>query len=119
MGSHSPFRTRRAGPRTHGRGTRLPAAALLEFRWGPDTLRLEVAARGTGRTLTLLHTFGEHGKAARDAAGWHVCLDALASHLDGNPRRRRACWAQVDPGYVSSFGPEASATGVPAGHQPG
>ncbi len=42
--------------------------ALLEFRWGPDTLRLEVAARDTGCTLTLLHTFGEHGKAARDAA---------------------------------------------------
>ena len=93
--------------------------ALLEFRWGPDTLRLEVAARDTGCTLTLLHTFGELGKAARDAAGWHVCLDALACHLDGNTAPPASLWAEVHPGYVSSFGPEASAAGVPAGYQPG
>jgi uncharacterized protein YndB with AHSA1/START domain len=93
--------------------------ALLEFRWGPDTLRLEVAARDTGCTLTLLHTFDEHGKAARDAAGWHVCLDALARHLDGNTAPPASLWGEVHPGYVSSFGPEASAAGVPAGYEPG
>lgn len=93
--------------------------ALLEFRWGPDTLRLEVVARGSGCTLTLLHTFDEHGKAARDAAGWHVCLDALARHLDGNSEPPASLWGEVHPGYVSSFGPEASAAGVPAGYEPG
>ena len=57
--------------------------SMLEFSWGPDVLRLEIEPRGAGCTLTLLDTFDELGKAARDAAGWHVCLDLLAAHLDG------------------------------------
>src|SRR5215472_3756893 len=56
---------------------------LLEFSWGPDTIRLELAATGGGCTLTLTDTIGEVGKAARDAAGWHVCLDRLEAALDG------------------------------------
>jgi uncharacterized protein YndB with AHSA1/START domain len=92
---------------------------LLEFRWGPDVLRLEITARGAGCTLTLLDTFDELGKAARDAAGWHVCLESLATHLDGTPGPPRNLWAEVHPGYVSSFGPEASVVGVPAGYEPG
>jgi len=91
---------------------------MLEFRWGPDTLRLEVAAREKGCTLTLLHTFDELGKAARDAAGWHVCVEALARHLDGDGAPSANLWAEVHPGYASSFGPEASAAGVPPGYQP-
>lgn len=93
--------------------------SLLEFRWGPDVLRLEITARGAGCTLTLLDTFGELGKAARDAAGWHVCLEALASHLDAAPGPPRNRWAEVHDGYVSSLGPETSAIGVPAGYEPG
>jgi hypothetical protein len=27
-------------------------------------------------------------------------------------------WTKVHPGYMSSFGPDASAIGVPAGYQP-
>ena len=92
--------------------------ALLEFRWGPDTLRLEVEARDTGCTLTLLHTFDELGKAARDAAGWHVCLETLARDLDGASAPPASLWGQVHPGYVSSFGPEASSAGVPHGYEP-
>ena len=30
-----------------------------------------------------LDTFAEQGRAARDAAGWHVCLDTLDEHLSG------------------------------------
>jgi uncharacterized protein YndB with AHSA1/START domain len=93
--------------------------ALLEFRWGPDTLRMEVAGRDQGCTLTLLHTFDELGKASRDAAGWHVCLDTLARYLEGTEAPPAELWSEVHPGYVSSFGPEASAIGVPAGYEPG
>jgi uncharacterized protein YndB with AHSA1/START domain len=91
--------------------------SLLEFRWGTDVLRLEVAEREGGCTLTLLDTFDEQGKAARDAAGWHECLDRLGAHLDGQdaswPAGER--WEQVHPRYVARFGPAGSSIGPPAG----
>jgi hypothetical protein len=42
---------------------------MLEFLWGTDLIRLEITPEHEGRTLTLLDTFDEQGKAARDAAG--------------------------------------------------
>jgi uncharacterized protein YndB with AHSA1/START domain len=90
--------------------------SLLEFSWGPDVLRLELQAHGAGTTLTLLDTFEELGKAARDAAGWHVCLDLLAVHLDGTGTAVR--WTEVHPEYVAAFGPDASSVGPPAGYEP-
>ena len=79
----------------HAHPAREPPS-LLEFRWGPDVIRLEIAARGEGEgcTLTLLDTFDELGKAARDAAGWHVCLEFLASHLDGTPEPPANMWTK-------------------------
>jgi uncharacterized protein YndB with AHSA1/START domain len=49
--------------------------SLLELRWGDDTLRFELKANGESTELELTVTFPEYGKAARDGAGWHVCLD--------------------------------------------
>jgi uncharacterized protein YndB with AHSA1/START domain len=89
---------------------------VLEYSWGPDVLRFEIEPARDGCTLTLADTFLEHGKAARDAAGWHVCLDALAAALDGarldgsTPQR----WRTVHPRYVAGFGPEASTQGPPS-----
>jgi uncharacterized protein YndB with AHSA1/START domain len=90
---------------------------MLELRWGPDVLRLEVEPDGDGTKLTLLDTIEELGKAARDGAGWHVCLDQLEAHLDGDtpawePSDR---WREVHPEYVEEFGPEAATIGPPAG----
>jgi hypothetical protein len=48
----------------------------MELRWGTDIVRLELRPIGEGTELTLLDTLDEHGKAARDGAGWHGCLDA-------------------------------------------
>ena len=53
--------------------------------------------------LTLINRFDEIGKAARDAAGWHACLDALLRRRWTRPRgdaARRAGWhaADVRPG---------------------
>jgi uncharacterized protein YndB with AHSA1/START domain len=89
--------------------------SVFEFRWGPDRIRFEVAGSGRSTSLTLLHAFDERGKAARDAAGWHVCLDALAAALDGGagPRARMSSWSDVHSGYVERFGPEASTVGPP------
>jgi uncharacterized protein YndB with AHSA1/START domain len=89
----------------------------LEFRWGTDILRFELEPTGAGCVLTLLDTIDEVGKAARDTAGWHVCIDKLELHLDGAtpPWTDGDRWSQLHPGYVAAFGPEASAIGPPEG----
>ena len=86
---------------------------LLEFTWGDDVLRFELRPDGTGTELTLFDTLDERGKAARDAAGWHVCLDKLGAHLDGGTAGTE--WSEVHPGYVERFGPGAATIGPPAG----
>ncbi len=55
------------------------------WNWGDegDHLRLELAPTGDGCVLTLIHILGSRDQAARDAAGWHVCVDALEGYLDG------------------------------------
>jgi hypothetical protein len=44
---------------------------------------------------------------ARDAAGWHVCLDNLAAHLEGE----EPAWQAVHPEYIERFGREAATIG--------
>lgn len=89
--------------------------SLLEFRWGSDVIRFEIVPGPHGCTFVLTDTFGEHGKAARDAAGWHTCLDFLAQHLQGTPPPWSSGerWSEVYPGYVAKFGPEAATLGPP------
>jgi hypothetical protein len=87
------------GPDFDGQVLACEPPSLLEFSWGPDVIRLEIARR---------------------AAGWHECLDLLVSHLDGGtpswkPGER---WAQLFSNYVAAFGPEASAIGPPPGFEP-
>ena len=104
------------GPDTEGEILVYDPPALLEYRWGTELLRFELAPDdGGGTQLTFLNTFDELGKAARDAAGWHACLDVMAHHLDGreppwNPMDR---WKEVHPVYVEEFGPEAATIGPP------
>ncbi len=89
----------------------------LEFTWGPDTIRLELEPEGEGTRLTLLDTLEAVGKAARDGAGWHVCLDNLVHHLDGTTPEATMSdrWRAVHPDYVSALGPEAATIGPPQG----
>ena len=89
---------------------------LVELTWGEDRLRIELRRDGDGTRLTLTDTFGELGKAARDAAGWHECLDRLAADLDRDSLTEWGeRWRQVHPAYVERFGPEAATVGPPAG----
>jgi uncharacterized protein YndB with AHSA1/START domain len=89
----------------------------MELQWeGDETLRLEVAPSGTGTVLTLINRFDEIGKAARDAAGWHACLDVLEAALSGTTVDANAVWLSVHPDYVERFGPEAATIGPPEGH---
>jgi uncharacterized protein YndB with AHSA1/START domain len=92
--------------------------SVMEFRWGPDLVRIELRPVAGGTELSLLDTLEERGKAARDGAGWHTCLDALQAALAGDDDEARAnmdMWAEVHPHYVESFGPEAATIGPPDG----
>lgn len=89
--------------------------SVLELRWGPDVVRLELRPTPEGTELTLLDTLEELGKAARDGAGWHTCLDALDAALDGaeDTREAMSAWNEVHPHYVENFGREAATIGPP------
>jgi uncharacterized protein YndB with AHSA1/START domain len=103
------------GPPIDGEMLACEAPTRLEFTWGDDVLRFDVRPDGDGSVLELVNTFDEHGKAARDAAGWHTCLDLLALRLDARaaPWTPAARWQAVHPAYVERFGPEAAAIGPP------
>jgi uncharacterized protein YndB with AHSA1/START domain len=89
--------------------------SVLEFKWGEDILRFELQPVEDGTLLTLYDTFDELGKAARDAAGWHVCLDLLEGHIKGEapPADRGGAWKGVHARYVEILGPEAATMGPP------
>ena len=91
---------------------------LLEFRWGTDVVRFELEPLDDdGTRLIFSDTMDEVGKAARDGAGWHVCLDELERHLDGETTGEAMSdqWRRVHAAYVDEFGPEAATIGPPAG----
>jgi uncharacterized protein YndB with AHSA1/START domain len=94
---------------------RFEPPSLLEFSWGPDTVRFELSPDGEGTVLSLIVGLEELGKAARDGAGWHTCLDALAKELAGEADRgsMSTLWREVHPNYVSSFGEDAATLGPP------
>lgn len=89
---------------------------VLEFFWGEDRLRFELEPTEQGTVLTLIDTVEELGKAARDAAGWHYCLDRLGFALAGTPREPDESWKELNDVYVERFGPAASTIGPPEGH---
>ena len=83
---------------------------LLELLWGADRLRIELEPHDDDTTtLTFADTFGQLGKAARDGAGWHVCLARLTAELDV------PAWQDVHGRYVERFGPAAATIGPPEG----
>ena len=92
---------------------------LMELQWGPDAIRIELEPHAEGTLLTLLDTLEAQGKAARDGAGWHVCLDSLRAHLAGRPaaHEETVAWREVHPHYLESFGPEAATIGPPEGFE--
>jgi uncharacterized protein YndB with AHSA1/START domain len=100
-----------------GEMLRFDPPRIVEVRWGDDVIRIELEPDGAHTVLTLLDTFGELGKAARDAAGWHECLDRLVADLAGrDPSECDGTWKAVNPLYVEKFGPDASTVGPPEGH---
>jgi uncharacterized protein YndB with AHSA1/START domain len=104
------------GPTNVGEMIRYDPPSVLELRWGDDTLRFELQPDGSGTVLTFVNTFDELGKAARDAAGWHACLDLLGCDLDEEqpPWSPTERWQAVHASYVERLGPDASTIGPPS-----
>ena len=91
----------------------------MELTWGDDRLRFELEPDGDGTRLTMVDTFGELGKAARDAAGWHECLARLDASMAGTELADwSSTWSAVHPIYVRVLGPEASTVGPPEDARP-
>ncbi len=92
---------------------------LLEMTWEEDHVRAELRESGDGGCeLTFSATFPDLGKAARDAAGWHVCLDTLERNVDGRaaPRSEDEPWQALMQRYSELFPAEASTVGPPDWH---
>ena len=113
--------SRRASPST-ARCSPSTRRRCMELRWADDILRFELEADGPGCVLRLTVTFPEHGKAARDAAGWHVCLEQLGSECAGDracPGARRIAGASSTGATSSASAPRRRPSGRPrSGRRP-
>ena len=73
--------------------------SVLAFTWGDETLRFELSAHQDGTLLVLVDELAA-GHAARNAAGWEMCLDRLAG-LDPGPD----AWQPHFQRYAAAFRP--------------
>ncbi|HEY4428593.1 MAG TPA: SRPBCC family protein [Solirubrobacteraceae bacterium] len=94
-----------------GRVTACEPPRLLAHTWGEDSLRWELEPHPEGSRLTLTHSFDDRFKAARDAAGWELCLAALMASLDGvapppaaGPDEVPPGWRELNSDYERRFG---------------
>jgi uncharacterized protein YndB with AHSA1/START domain len=109
--------TANAAPPMDGEMLVFEPPSLMELQWGEeDTLRFELRQEGSdGCLLIFTATFDELGKAARDGAGWHACLDLLGYEIEGldAPWSSADRWRQVRMSYIERFGADASRLGPP------
>ena len=87
-----------------GRLLALEEPTVLAYTWGPppqDELRFTLAAREGGCLLTLEHSFEDRFKAARDGAGWHICLAALEALLEGGAVPEKGSARQLPEGWCA------------------
>jgi uncharacterized protein YndB with AHSA1/START domain len=81
----------------------------LVFTWGEDTIGFELTATEGGTTFVLTEELGA-SKAARNAAGWEVCLERLVNDVTGQD------WKPRFDRYRASFEPVLGPQeGPPAG----
>lgn len=69
-----------------GKVMELDPPRLLAYTWGNELLRWELRPDDSGCRLVFTHTFDDRSGAARNAAGWHVCLDRLGALLGETAR---------------------------------
>ena len=67
-----------------GRVTHFDPPRVFAFDWGGDHLRFELERTEGGTLLRFTAFLDAKDKAARDAAGWHHCLNGLERALDSD-----------------------------------
>jgi len=92
--------------------TRADAPNVLEYNWGGNDLRWELAASGSGTRLTLWHNI-DRRYISMGAAGWHICFDVLDHLLSGTPIGRivggeamKFDWKRLNAEYAQQFDTE-------------
>ena len=98
-----------------GEITEFEVGSRLTFTWGKDILRSELEPTPGGTRLHFTQLLARPDHAARDAAGWHVCLDRLTAHLAGDettapPTEPTPEWQALHDAYAQR--------GFPAGAEP-
>jgi uncharacterized protein YndB with AHSA1/START domain len=87
---------------------------LLEYGFGPDLLRWELAPTPEGTRLTLHHTVADRDWLSKAAAGWHLCLLVAQHLLDGDPIPAIRGQAALAYGFEDLQAGYARALGAPA-----
>jgi len=89
--------------RTTGKLLEYEPPNRLVFAWGPDELRFELESVDGGATrFTLTNVLDEGIAAARNGAGWEVCLSRLDTKLgtkDGEVEWRPHYDAYIEAGF--------------------
>jgi uncharacterized protein YndB with AHSA1/START domain len=78
----------------------------LAFTWGEETLRFELTPRDGGTRLVLVDELPPGG-AARNAAGWDVCLDRLAGR-EPDPDLWKGRFEVYSAAFTPELGPQES-----------
>lgn len=74
---------------------------VLAYLWGAETLRFELTPVAGGTRLVMVDEL-PGPVAARNAAGWHVCLDRLAGL---EPVAGGGAWRRLFERYSAAFAP--------------
>jgi uncharacterized protein YndB with AHSA1/START domain len=77
---------------------------VLAFTWGEDTLRFELSSEAGGTRLVLVDELPPDS-AARNAAGWEICLDRLAG-LEPASDAWQARFEQYSAAFERALGPQ-------------
>lgn len=99
---------------------RAEAPTLLEYTWGDDVIRWELAPTAVGTRLTLRHTVEAPDWVPKVAAGWHLCLVVADRLLAGRPvgpirgeDAKNYGWQALHDAYAEKLGVDG-----PVGHEP-
>lgn len=98
---------------TSGTVLELDEPRLLTYTWGEETLRFELAETDTGGTRLVLYDRLSPAIAARNAAGWQLCLERLAGRATAD-YAWKPLFARYSAAFAPALGPQQ---GPPAGFE--
>ncbi|OEV08518.1 SRPBCC family protein [Streptomyces nanshensis] len=93
----------------------------LAFTWAGDELHFHIEPSDDGGcTLTLINVLDAGNTAARNAAGWTVCLDELGKRLSGQPSHGphgefASAWRPLYESFVAAGMPSGAPLPGPSG----